>query len=67
VCCLDFPLQHLEPETRPAYEESKAGEREPINEKDVPHTRVKRTTAPDHRLWVLRTEEPDRKIDKRHI
>ncbi len=62
-----FPLQQLQPEARPAHQKSEAEKRHPTDQQHVQHARIHRSAAADHRLRMLRAEEPDRKINQRNI
>ena len=46
---------------------AKQEKRHPVDQQHVQHARIHRTTASNHRLRMLRAEEPDRKINQRHV
>ena len=46
---------------------AKHKKRHPTNQQHVQHARIHRPTAANHRLRMLGAEEPDRKVDQRHV
>src|ERR1700733_841502 len=64
---LYFAPQHLQPIAEAAHHKSETGKGQPVDQQNMEHAGIDRTTTSDHRLRMLRAEKPDREINQRNV
>jgi hypothetical protein len=63
----DFPLQYLQAIPRSANKNREAQERQPVDQEDMQHSGIDRASAPNDRLRMLGSKNPDGEINQGHI